>query len=667
MPGAGKSVLASVVIDHLSQTVVDENHALAFVYCNYKERAQQTQNSLISSLINQLIASTGDFPSDLGPLYHRHSLKGTKPSQSELLSLLTSIASRFEYLFLVIDALDEYDDSEGIRDALIPTLYTAVPNACILVTSRPYVKPQSSDVSRLYIRASDHDIRRYLRNQILRQPRLKRHTQADPSLSALIEDNRQEVRWHVSRLYFLLLKIRTQPRHSFLSKNDSSRLSSWRLLLAALLGSLVFRFLLTQLHIGALATKNTRTALRSAIQVLPTELDTTYDDALHRINDQNSEDASLAKNILMWVFVAPNPLTVRELQHAIGTMALVDEPDLDDDDLPDSDVIIAVCAGLVVADKESNLVRLVHYTIQKYFDSNPVFPLPSAQRIMSETCLTYLSLAPLREGPCKNNVKLRDRFERYTFLRYAALNWGFHAQGDTEKICGNQILKFLSEDELRASALQASQVTTYYPAMEMYKFWSAAYPKSRSGFAMTATFGLTSIVQCLTETTEDIDVGDYENTTALMCAARAGHTSTLEVLLDAGVSIEKADVSGGTALIAAAFNNHIEAVKLLLAKGANIDAETVYKRTSLHTAMWRGHQMTVMLLLENGANVKAGHDLMQVAVWGGHTNMIELASGLIGQTHNNDEIKSSLLDRIHYNRPSTTNIEVLIKKGASLT
>lgn len=71
----------------------------------------------------------------------------------------------------------------------------------------------------------------------------------------------------------------------------------------ALFGSHIIRFLLAQLHIGALATKNTRKALRSALQFLPIELNTTYDDALYRINDQNNEDASLAKNVLMWVSV----------------------------------------------------------------------------------------------------------------------------------------------------------------------------------------------------------------------------------------------------------------------------------------------------------------------------------------------------------------------------
>ncbi|KAI4257784.1 MAG: hypothetical protein LQ352_001499 [Teloschistes flavicans] len=624
IPGAGKTFLASVVIDHLKQTVVDENDALAFIYCNYKERAQQTHNTLVSSLIRQLIAKNGNFPSDLGSLYHRHSMKGTRPNQSELLGLLGIIASEVERVFLVVDALDECDDADGTRDALVPNLCTAVPNACILVTSRPYVNLQSSEFSRVEIRASDYDIRRYLRNQILHQPRLKRHTQADPSLLPLIDD-------------------------TIVRKSDGM-------------------FLLARLHVGALATKNTRKALRSALHILPTELSTTYDDAVQRINDQNNEDAALAKNVLMWVSFAPNPLTVKELQHAIGAMALTDEPDLEDDDLPDSDIIIAVCAGLVVADKESHLVRLVHYTIQQYFDSNPVIPLPIAQRTMAETCLKYLSLGAFRRGPCRDNATLGDQFERYPFLRYAALNWGIHTQGETEVVCRDRILEFLSQRELRSNALQASSVTAYSTTIAMvWKRWSDDYPKGRSGLTMAATFGLTNIVERLVETAEDIDAGDNESVTALMCAADAGRTSTLEVLLDAGANIDKADVSGRTALVAAASNGRNEALKFLLGKGARVDAETVYKRTSLHHAVWQGHQSTATLLLNNGANAKAGNDLLQEAVNGGHTAMIELISDLTGDTQNGDGITSSLLNRVHYNRPSIANLEVLIKKGANLT
>ncbi len=107
------------------------------------------------------------------------------------------------------------------------------------------------------------------------------------------------------------------------------------------------RFLLARLHLGALATKPTRRALRSALQSLPTELDRTYEETLGRINDQNRDDVFLAKQVLVWVFHATNPLTLIELQHAIAAISLDGETDIDDEDLPDEDILVSVCAGWV--------------------------------------------------------------------------------------------------------------------------------------------------------------------------------------------------------------------------------------------------------------------------------------------------------------------------------
>ena len=71
----------------------------------------------------------------------------------------------------------------------------------------------------------------------------------------------------------------------------------------------------------------------------------TYEEALQRINDQNKDDALLAENVLLWVTYASNPLTLGELQHAFAAMDLVDETELDDEDLPDGDILVSVCAG----------------------------------------------------------------------------------------------------------------------------------------------------------------------------------------------------------------------------------------------------------------------------------------------------------------------------------
>jgi hypothetical protein len=44
------------------------------------------------------------------------------------------------------------------------------------------------------------------------------------------------------------------------------------------------------------------------------------------------------------------------------------EAELDPENKPEVDDIVSVCAGLVVVDQESDVIRLVHYTKQEYFE-----------------------------------------------------------------------------------------------------------------------------------------------------------------------------------------------------------------------------------------------------------------------------------------------------------
>ena len=102
---------------------------------------------------------------------------------------------------------------------------------------------------------------------------------------------------------------------------------------------------MAQLHLGTIATKHSRKALKLAIQILPVELYRTYEETLQRIDDQNKEDSSLAKKVLLWVSHTLNPLTLIELQHAVAAMTLAEENELDEEDLLDSQTLISVCAG----------------------------------------------------------------------------------------------------------------------------------------------------------------------------------------------------------------------------------------------------------------------------------------------------------------------------------
>lgn len=68
-------------------------------------------------------------------------------------------------------------------------------------------------------------------------------------------------------------------------------------------------------------------------------------------------------DVISWITYAKRPLTTPELQHALATE--VGHQDLVRDNISDVEDMVSACAGLVTVDKESDIVRLVHYTTQQ--------------------------------------------------------------------------------------------------------------------------------------------------------------------------------------------------------------------------------------------------------------------------------------------------------------
>ena len=106
-----------------------------------------------------------------------------------------------------------------------------------------------------------------------------------------------------------------------------------------------------------LAIKRTVRAVRAALDVLPADVNKTYEVAMDRIKKQDEESRQLAELILMWIIYARRPLSVEELQHAVATSP--EMLDILQDSLVPEEILTSVCAGLVIADKNSRAVRLV--------------------------------------------------------------------------------------------------------------------------------------------------------------------------------------------------------------------------------------------------------------------------------------------------------------------
>jgi hypothetical protein len=117
------------------------------------------------------------------------------------------------------------------------------------------------------------------------------------------------------------------------------------------------RFLLARLHTDSLVGLPNRAAVLGALERLPTEIHGAYDIAMERIKQQGQSDETLAKNVLLWVAQARRPLSVAELQHALAVLPGMKE--MDANHVTDEDILISVCAGLVIIDEQQSIVRFV--------------------------------------------------------------------------------------------------------------------------------------------------------------------------------------------------------------------------------------------------------------------------------------------------------------------
>jgi hypothetical protein len=175
IPGAGKTILTSIIVDYLYAKIPkDTNIGIAYLYCNFRRQDEQTAEGLLASLLKQLTQGLYPLPESVKSLYDSHNEKRTRPNFIELSSTLQSVAALYSRTFIVVDALDECQASDGCRTRLLTEIF-ALRNksgANIFSTSRsiPEISEHFKNSLQLEIRASDHDVQRYLDGHMLELP-----------------------------------------------------------------------------------------------------------------------------------------------------------------------------------------------------------------------------------------------------------------------------------------------------------------------------------------------------------------------------------------------------------------------------------------------------------------------------------------------------------------
>lgn len=344
-------------------------------------------------------------------------------------------------------------------------------------------------------------------------------------------------------------------------------------------------------------------------------LDHAYNIAMRRIQAQPSKHYELAKKVLSWVVFAKQHLTPLQLQIAVAVE--VGSQTLEKDNMADIGLSISVCAGLVVIDKESNVIRPVHYTTQEFFQRSWKEWFPDSHVYLTRVCITYISLEDFDSGECSSSEALEARLKDYPLYQYAGQNWGFHAKD-----------ALMEEDPLVLGLLRSTKILPAYTQTFTTR-WRIDYgePTGMTGLHVAAHFGLPNSMVVLLRTSPEINLRDrIERQTPLLWA---GHRKDItKLLLDSGADMELPNRLDFTALMNAVDRGCEHVVRLLIDRGANINYKTLEGRTALTIAINSGNENVVRLLLDKGANVQStfysGMTPLYLAVCSGQEDLVRL-------------------------------------------
>jgi hypothetical protein len=260
-----------------------------------------------------------------------------------------------------------------------------------------------------------------------------------------------------------------------------------------------------------------------------------------------------------------------------------------------------MCAGLVTVDEESDIIRLVHYPTQEYFERTQSTWFPNAQRDIATTCITYLTFGAFAAGFCLTDKEFEARLQLNPLYNYVAQNWGHHAHAASTEV--EQLILGLLESEAKVSAANQAMLVS------RRGLWDSSYsqrvPKQMTGVHVAAYSGLTEAIIALLKSGHDLNSMDTFGRTPLSWAIGNGHEAVVRLLVEKGAELESKDNEGQTPLSWAAGNGREAVVKLMVEKGAELESKDNKGRTPLSWAAGNRHEAVVKLMVEKGAELES--------------------------------------------------------------
>ncbi|TVY43645.1 Vegetative incompatibility protein HET-E-1 [Lachnellula subtilissima] len=405
IPGAGKTILVSSIIQELEK-LVDSQNALAFFYCDYKDANTHNPLCILGSLARQLIAQNEECFEYLTTFYRDHVTKDRQiraSTSEELCDLIVKVSAQFQNTMIVVDGLDEISRDRADITRFLRGLNDHSRSVKTLFASRPEVEIGHvlEDFKEISIAAMSSDLRLYVGSQIERRTKQRKLNIKDRDLKehimkALIEGADGMFRWVACQMDYLCECTSDRDR-------------------------------------------------RQALKQLPPDLPSSYERILERVNRSNKQNQRLVRNALYWIVYADEPLETTQLLQALAVQS--GDTVFDSSGITSEEELLHWCSSLVRRSRFSTGLELAHFTVKEFLISiDPVlkpqyidYRLSGDHSLLAEACVTFLSctsfddqtissLDPIYLFPdeCYLEEVWEPFKDKFDFFKYAAVFWIEH-------------------------------------------------------------------------------------------------------------------------------------------------------------------------------------------------------------------------------------------------
>ncbi|KAJ5951303.1 uncharacterized protein N7479_009716 [Penicillium vulpinum] len=529
IPGCGKSVVAAGLISRLRRA---ENGLVLFFFFREIIQANRTPRSLMQDFCHGMLDHSPWLQSELDQLQTQHSSVESVPYDKLWKCMATAMQS-IGKVHCVVDALDEMEQgNDQFFKELLDLGRRSPASIKLIVTSRqvPHVEKHLNGISLVDLRLDRRNVDRDI--AIYSAQRLE-DTHLDLSLEKL-----EQVKQAICE----------RGRGLFLYA---------RLMLDQLL-------LQPQLMLAN-------------IENLPDGLGDMYTELLHDHAIRSGTSAIFQQIILQWITHSARPLRLLELFVMIDS--LPDRAGLTQEQ--DAKLAIRTTCGPLLEVCEDGVVQIIHHSLTEFVLNRDVvhtqmsnqvreisgFHSPTIHGMITRVCINYLSNGCLDQWPTDPHTAAwkkdgKELMLRFYFLRYAVLEWPFHAANADE-----------SDDELLHLLDQFCQDGNQsYEAWK--KIWPAlqpnTIPSNCSPLDIAAYCGIFAFAKHLIGKRANTDSRNSKTNglfPPLLHAIKKNHHRIVSLLLQHGANREKHD--GRDPVFYATELNHVESLRALIEGGVD--------------------------------------------------------------------------------------------------